>query len=99
MHFIERICYYFAYPQRKAALRRVQEENNLPVKFPKQIAPTRWLSLGKCLTRVVNIWQSLVKYFKNTRIKELPKIIRGKTKPQSMEILEKKYLQEKFTIC
>ena len=63
MHFTESICNYFAYPQRKAALRRVQEENNLPVKFPKQIAPTRWLSLGECLTRVVNIWESLVKYF------------------------------------
>ena len=63
MNFVESISNHFAYPQRKAALRKIQEENNLQILYPKQIASTRWLSLGECLVRIIDIWGSLVGYF------------------------------------
>ena len=97
MDFVESITNYFAYPQRKAALKKIQEDNNLFIRFPKQLAPTRWLSLGDCLVRLIEIWESLVKYFekyKNQQTSQKKKKIKAsnaegrKKKMSSKEINE-----------
>jgi len=96
IQFVESITNYFAYPQRKAALKKkIQNDNNLPIKFPKQIAATRWLSLGECLARLIDIWESLVKYFDKYKNQRVPKKKKNnntlnplKTKMPSKEINE-----------
>ena len=63
MDFINFISNHFSSPQRKAQLKKIQEENGYNVLFPKKLALTRWLSVGNCLTRIIEIWASLAKYF------------------------------------
>ena len=60
MQFVHSIASHFASPQRKALLRKIQEENGEKVLYPKKLALTRWLSLGGCLDRMIDIWGSLI---------------------------------------
>jgi len=62
MDFVTAIHAYFSYPQRKAKLKKIQSENNYPLKLLLNYGGTRWLSLGQCLRRLLEIWGSLVMY-------------------------------------
>ena len=62
MMFIISIHNHFISPQRCATLRRIQEENDLPIKKLKKYVKTRWLSLGISLDRLMEIWDSLKLY-------------------------------------
>lgn len=63
MQFVHGISAHFTSPQRKALLRIIQEENGDKILFPKKLATTRWLSLGDCLARIIEIWGSLIRYY------------------------------------
>jgi len=63
---VNRIHHHFAFPQRKAALKRIQEENNMEVLLLKEYGQTRWLSLGQCMERLLKIWPSLELYTTKT---------------------------------
>ena len=65
LSFVDNIHHHFAFPQRKAALRRIQEENNMEVLLLKEYGKTRWLSLGLCIERLLKIWPSLKLYSKD----------------------------------
>ena len=62
MEFVEGIHTFFAYPQRKAKLNRIQEELSRPKLHLKKYVSTRWLSLGQSLQRLLHIWDSLTEY-------------------------------------
>lgn len=61
-NFITNIHSYFTSPQRKEILKKIQEKNNLNVLNLRHYVKTRWGSLGDSLTRLSDIWPSLVKY-------------------------------------
>ena len=63
LSFVQSISNHFSSPQRKAMLKRIQEENGHDTLYPKTLALTRWLSLGDCLDRLLQIWGSLTDYF------------------------------------
>ena len=56
--------------KRKQALIEVQERLKLPVQKIIKHVPTRWLSLGKCLDRLVGQYDALVTYFKEEVARE-----------------------------
>jgi len=60
--FITDIHTHFLSPQKKAKLRRIQQENNLPILNLKRYVKTRWLSLGLSLERLIKVWDSLKLY-------------------------------------
>ena len=62
--FIKKIHSHFSYPQRVAYLCKVQKENNFEVLSPVHFVPTRWLSMGQSLARLLHIWNSLQEYMK-----------------------------------
>jgi len=66
LDFVNRIHHHFAFPQRKAALKRIQEENNMEILLLKEYGQTRWLSLGQCMERLLKIWPSLELYTSKT---------------------------------
>jgi len=63
MQFVSCISNHFGSPQRKSLLKKIQEENGLKILFPKKLATTRWLSIGDCVARLIEIWESIIKYF------------------------------------
>lgn len=63
MQFVQYISNHFSSPQRKAQLKIIQEENKENILYPKKLASPRWLSLGDCLERILEIRGSLSKYF------------------------------------
>jgi len=63
MQFVQYISNHFSSPQRKAQLKIIQEGNKEKILYPKKLASTRWLGLGGCLERILEIWGSLSKYF------------------------------------
>lgn len=63
LKFVSSISNHFSSSQKKACLRRIQEENGYKILYPKKLAQTRWLSLGQSLKRILDIWESLIKYF------------------------------------
>ena len=82
MSFVHGISNHFSSPQRKAQLKRVQEEIKEKTLYPRKLAMTRWLSLGDTLTRIVAIWKSLVEYFEelSSRKKKKTRKTKGKKK-------------------
>ena len=80
IEFVSEVANYFAYPQKRAGLRRIQEEKQLPLLYPVKLAPTRWLSLGKALERLLAIWESLVEYFREVEKIKSQKKLRKYTK-------------------
>jgi len=62
--FFRNIQNHFAWPQRVAFLKKIQEENNLKRLNPLHYVENRWLSLGTCLRRIIEIWESLVLYMR-----------------------------------
>ena len=56
--FLQTISNHFSSPQNKAILRNIQKEGDFKVLTPKHLAPTRWLSLGQVLDRILEIWAS-----------------------------------------
>jgi len=97
MKFVQSISNHFASPQRKALLRKIQEEIGKKSLCPKKLAATRWLSTGESLIRIIEIWNSLV-YFKVLSSREKPakktKRIRRKTEPKGND-QESKNLKSK----
>ena len=63
VQFVQNISSRFSSPQRKAQLKKLQEENGGNFLYPKKLAFTRWLSFGDCLGRIIDIWGSLQKYY------------------------------------
>ena len=64
--FITDLHFHFISPQRTAHLMKIQSEhNNLPKKGLCHYVKTRWLSLGLSLTRILEIWESLLKYMES----------------------------------
>ena len=55
LEFIEKIDSHFSYPQRKARLKRIQHEKNKPIKLLQKFVMAKWLNLGLCLTRLLEI--------------------------------------------
>jgi len=80
VEFVPDITNYFTSPQKRASLKRVQEQNKLPTLFPIKLGSTRWLSLGQALTRLIDIWESLVLYFQEVTPKKDSKKERKYTK-------------------
>ena len=71
---MHKITNYFSFPQKRASLKRIQEQKNLPTLYPIKLGATRWLSLGQSLVRLTAIWESLHIYFTEiTQKKKLPK--------------------------
>jgi len=60
--FIDDIHNHFSSAQRTAKLFMVQEEMGMPQKGLCHYVHTRWLSLGGSLNRMLEIWESLIKY-------------------------------------
>ena len=73
--FIHSVAYDFAFPKKKALLKKIQEERNYQVLYPKQLAQTRWLSLGESLVRLLQIWDSLKLFYES-----VDKLKQGKKK-------------------
>ena len=69
MDFIEQIHHFFAFPQRKAKLKMIQEEKGRRILLLKKYVGTRWLSLGQSLERLIIIWESLEDYMDFSLIK------------------------------
>ena len=63
--FVEDIHNHFSSPQRVAYLNNLQKGKNMKVLNLKHYAKTRWLSLGQSLTRLLEIWESLIDYMKS----------------------------------
>ena len=82
MNFVQNISNHFASPQRKAHLRKIQEETERKTLYPKKLAPTRWLSIGESLGRILEIWDSLLDYFKVLNSREKPAKKTRKTRQQ-----------------
>lgn len=59
--------------KRKQALKELQEKLNLPVQKILKHVPTRWLSLGKCLDRLIVQYPALLAFFETEVKKEVPK--------------------------
>jgi len=78
--FVENISNHFSSPQRKAFLKKVQQENEEKILYPKKLAMTRWLSMGDSLKRIIEIWGSLSKYFDILVSQENPLKIKKKKK-------------------
>ena len=90
-HFIHSVAYDFAFPKKKALLRKIQEESGYKVLYPKQIAPTRWLSLGESLLRIIQIWDSLIKFYDSIQKLQQKQKKGQKTHPKSdQNVSEKK---------
>lgn len=70
--------------KRKQALIEVQKRLELPVQKIIKHVPTRWLSLGKCLQRLVDQYDALVTYFKEEVARE-EKQKKGKKRKSSKE--------------
>jgi len=66
MGFVSKIHSFFISPQRTASLTRIQLENMKPIKKLKKFVKTRWLSLGISLDRLLEIWESLGLYMKES---------------------------------
>ena len=47
------------HPSKRAVSKRVQDENKLSNLYLMKLGITRWLSLGKALTRLIDIWEPL----------------------------------------
>ena len=96
MDFVAAIHAYFSYPQRKAKPKKIQSENNYPVKLLLNYGGTRWLSLGQCLRRLLETRGSLVMYMnqpnKKTSSKKETKKIKYFKSQLSCEILYLKIL-------
>jgi len=61
-------------PQRKAKLKKIQIDKNLNPLLLKQYVVTRWLSLGDCLTRLLDLWEILKEYFSAIKEEEKSEI-------------------------
>lgn len=48
--------------KRKEALRQFQEIHDVEFRKILKYVPTQWLSLGKCLTRVLDQWKPLLSF-------------------------------------
>ena len=76
--FIADIHTHFLSPQKKAKLRRIQQENNLPVLNPKKYVKVRWLSLGLSLERLIKIWDALKLYIDQIKRPKERKLRKGR---------------------
>ena len=78
-NFVIELHSHFASPQRRSALRRIQEENNVlrPLTL-KTYVKTRWLSLGNSLERVIQLWKYLIIYMEENIAKENKKLNKNK---------------------
>jgi len=64
MKFIESICQHFSSSQREAKLFQIEKKNNLKELGIKKYIKIRWLSLGETLSRLLEIWDSILVYMK-----------------------------------
>lgn len=74
--FIDDLHSYFAFPQRKSKLLKLQEEEKKKPLLLKNYVKTRWLSLGLSLKRLLDIWDSIRTYM--TKIAEKKKKLKAK---------------------
>ena len=65
MTFVTDLHSHFVSPQRVALLKKIQNDNQMPIKKLKKYVKTRWLSLGISLDRLIEIWDSLKLYCDN----------------------------------
>jgi len=70
---------YFTYAQRQARLEAIQEANGRPVLGLRNYVPTRWMSLGESIERLLCIWNSLKDYMEISKKGE-NKVEKGKKK-------------------
>jgi len=96
MEFVNSISNHFTSPERKAKLKRLQEEKELRILYPKKLADTRWLSLGESLTRILEIWDSLTIYYKSICEIDLPK--KNIKRKKKLKIQRRKKIIAIFTI-
>ena len=82
MNFVEEIHSYFIFPQRKARLNSIQEEKQRRILNLRNYGDTRWLSLGQCLQRLLEIWDSIKDYMETSKHK-----ITSKEKSKKKEFL------------
>ena len=87
LQFVQSISNHFSSSQKKALLRRIQEEEGLKILYPKKLAHTRWLSLGQSLKRLIDIWESLVKYY-DYRLEQKSPTKTNKKKRKKHQIIE-----------
>jgi len=64
MKFVKKIHNHFSWPQRVAFLSKIQKGNNQEILNLVKFVPTRWLSIGQCLKRLLLVWDSLKEYMK-----------------------------------
>lgn len=65
IEIIQDICSHFSYScQRRARFKKIREDVD-PEAFHDilRYTPVRWLSLSKCLNRIIDLWASLKAYF------------------------------------
>lgn len=60
---VDRYNYLEKCATRKETLRQFQEIHDAEFRKILKHAPTRWLSLGKCLTRLLDQWKPLLSFF------------------------------------
>lgn len=92
MSFVDNIHSYFSPPQRKALLEKIQQSHNFKVSLPVHYVKTRWLSLGECLTRLLQIWESLKLYV------NVLKDLKEKEKAAKVKIFEKELNNDLFLL-
>jgi len=63
--FIDTMHHHFANPQRTAALYKIQKELGHKQLVLCHFVPTRWLITGKSIKRILEIWESLIKYLES----------------------------------
>lgn len=88
MDFVHDISNHFSSPQRKEVLQRIQKEKRLRILFPKQLVETRWLSVGQFLSRIIEIWESLIFYYELKATQKVPK--KKKKQKKNVEEVEPK---------
>lgn len=62
-NFIDKVHGYFSYPQRVQRLTIIQTVKGMRILSPTKYVETRWLSLGKSLETLTEIWPALQVFF------------------------------------